>query len=273
MNYRHIYHAGNFADAHKHLILVMALNYLHQKEKGLFVLDAFAGIGLYDLNQPEPQKTGEYLAGIAKIMEQPAEHEDLVQFQKLVGLFWGGRQYAGSPVIAATLQRPQDRLVANELHPEDVETLRHHLRGFKNVKVTMDDAYQSIRAHIPPAERRGLILIDPPFEKPDEFEILVKQMDEWKKRWPTGCFAVWYPIKAGQPIRELHRAALNLGLNRTWVSEILLHPRERIGGLNGAGMLVFNTPFGLPEKMESLSDEFCKMLGQGQIENKYLINC
>jgi 23S rRNA (adenine2030-N6)-methyltransferase len=239
------------------------------------VLDAFAGIGLYDLTRVEPQKTMEFAAGIAKIMETPAKNEDLAAFQKLAGLFWGaqgggGNSYAGSPVLAATLLRDQDRLIANELHPEDVEMLRHHLRGFKNVRVTEEDAYQCIRASIPPQERRGIVLIDPPFEKPDEFEMLVKQMDEWKKRWATGIFMVWYPIKAGQPIKELHRAAQNLGLNRTWVSEILLQKRDTEGGLNGAGMLVFNTPFGLPERIAALSDELCSKMGQGKIESRYL---
>lgn len=271
MNYRHIYHAGNFADAHKHLILMMTLEYLQQKEKGLFVLDAFAGIGLYDLQSIEAQKTGEYLDGISKIMAEPAQNEDLLKFQKLINLFWGGQQYPGSPILAATLIRDQDRLVANELHPEDNETLKHHLRGFKDVYTTFEDAYQSIRAHIPPVERRGIVLIDPPFEKPNEFETLVKQMEEWKKRWSTGCFMVWYPIKAGQPIRELHNAATHLGLNRTWVSEILLRDRDASPGLNGAGILMFNTPFGIPERIDALAAEFCSKLGQGHIESKFLV--
>ncbi len=272
MNYRHIYHAGNFADVHKHLVFSMILDYLHQKDKGFLILDAFAGIGLYDLNRIEAEKTGEFLAGIAKIMETPTENPDLQSFQKLMHLFWAGKNYAGSPLIAAHLLRPQDRLIANELHPEDVETLRHNLRGFPKIKITTEDAYQSIRANIPPIERRGIVLIDPPFEKPDEFESLVKQMDEWKKRWSTGIFIIWYPIKAGQPIRNLHQAAENLGLNRTWVSEILLQKRDTIGGLNGSGLLVFNTPFGIPERVTDLSNELCSKLGQGWIENRYLIN-
>lgn len=272
MNYRHIYHAGNFADVHKHLVFSMILEYLHQKDKGMLVLDAFAGIGLYDFNRTEAQKTLEFESGIAKIMESPADNPDIRNFQKLINLFWAGKTYAGSPLIAAHLQRPQDRLIANELHPEDVETLRQNLRGFPKVKITSEDAYQSIRANIPPLERRGIVLIDPPFEKPDEFESLVKQMEEWKRRWATGIFMIWYPIKAGQPIRDLHSAAENLGLNRTWVSEILLQKRDRIGGLNGAGLLVFNTPFGIPERVTDLSNELCSKLGQGWIENRYLIN-
>lgn len=272
MNYRHIYHAGNFADVHKHLIMMMTLDYLQQKEKGMFILDAFAGIGLYNLASTEANKTGEYLEGIAKFMAEPAENADLLKFQKQINMFWGGQQYPGSPILAATMMRDQDRLIANELHPEDVETLRHHLRGFTNVRATDEDAYQSIRATIPPDERRGLVLIDPPFEKPDEFEILVKQMDEWKKRWPTGCYMIWYPIKAGQPIRELHAAAQNMDINRTFVSEILLRDRKATPGLNGAGILMFNTPFGLSERIEALSTELCQKLGQGHIENKFLVN-
>jgi 23S rRNA (adenine2030-N6)-methyltransferase len=272
MNYRHIYHAGNFADVHKHLVFSMILDYLHQKDKGLLILDAFAGIGLYDLTRTEAQKTNEFEAGIAKIMATPAQNPDILKFQKLIHLFWAGKTYAGSPLIAAHMLRTQDRLIANELHPDDFEELCHNLRGFSGVKITHEDAYQSIRANIPPVERRGIVLIDPPFERPDEFEYLVKQMQEWKKRWATGIFMIWYPIKAGQPIKELHNVAEGLGLNRTWVSEILLQKRDNVGGLNGAGLLVFNTPFGIPERMTNLSQELCGLLGQGWIENRNLIN-
>lgn len=271
MNYRHIYHAGNFADVHKHLIFVLALDYLQQKDKGLLLLDAFAGIGLYDLTRPEPQKTNEFLAGIAKVMATPAHNTDLARFQSVIRPFWEHGSYAGSPLLAAHLLRPQDRLIANELHPEDVESLREALSDYTHIKVTQDDAYQSIRAAIPPQERRGIVLIDPPFEKPDEFQTLIKQMGEWKKRWATGCFMIWYPIKAGQPISALHASARELGLHRTWVSEILIQKRDMPGGLNGAGMIVFNTPFGLPEKIEGLATELCQKMEQGWIENHYLV--
>ncbi len=271
MNYRHIYHAGNFADIHKHLILMLALSYLQQKDKGLMVLDAFAGTGLYDFNSIEAGKTGEYLEGVAKLMETPAQNPDLKQFQDMIAPLWALRHYAGSPVLCADLLRTQDRLIANELHPEDYATLRENLRHYKNVHVTQDDAYQSIRAHLPPAERRGLILIDPPFEQPDEFEKLVKQMAEWKKRFATGIFMIWYPIKADQPIKKLHEAAKDLDINRTWVSEILLQPRHVPGQLNGAGMLVFNTPYGLPERIEALAPELGDRIAHARIEN-FMLN-
>ena len=271
MNYRHIYHAGNFADVHKHLIFVLTLDYLQQKEKGLLVLDAFAGIGLYDLTRPEPQKTNEFREGIAKVMASAAHNPDLTRFQSVIQPFWDKTCYAGSPLLAAHLARPQDRVIANELHPEDVETLQESLANYASVRITQEDAYQSIRANIPPQERRGIVLIDPPFEKPDEFQTLIKQMQEWKKRWATGCFMIWYPIKAGQPIAALHKAATELGINRTWVSEYLLQKRDMTGGLNGAGLLIFNTPFGIPEKIEGLAQELCNKMEQGWIENRYLV--
>ena len=147
MNYRHIYHAGNFADVHKHLIFVLTLDYLQQKEKGLLVLDAFAGIGLYDLTRPEPQKTNEFREGIAKVMASAAHNPDLTRFQSVIQPFWDKTCYAGSPLLAAHLARPQDRVIANELHPEDVETLQESLANYASVRITQEDAYQSIRAN------------------------------------------------------------------------------------------------------------------------------
>jgi 23S rRNA (adenine2030-N6)-methyltransferase len=271
MNYRHIYHAGNFADIFKHLILHMVLGYMQQKEKGLFVLDAFAGLGLYDLSSIEASKTGEFREGVARIMAQPAQNPDIKTFQDIIAPNWAQQNYAGSPVLAAQMLRPQDRLVANELHPDDNPVLAHNLRGFSNTRVTMMDAYESIRANIPPAEKRGLVLIDPPFEKPDEFALLVKQMQEWKKRWATGCYIIWYPIKAGGQVQQLHKAAVDIGFHRTWVSEYLLQKRDMAGGLNGCGLLICNTPFGIPERVAALSPELSKLLGSGWVESRLLV--
>ena len=134
MNYRHIYHAGNFADVVKHLVLHMVLSYMQQKDKGLMVLDAFAGLGLYDLNSVEAGKTGEFEGGIAKLMARPAQNPDIKAFQEMVAQDWAQRLYAGSPLLAARLLRPQDRLVANELHPDDKPELAWNLRGLGNVQ-------------------------------------------------------------------------------------------------------------------------------------------
>lgn len=271
MNYRHIYHAGNFADVFKHVVMLLAVRHLQQKDKGLMLLDAFAGIGLYDLSREEAQKTEEYKGGIEAFMAGNVSNADLRDYRDLIAPFWAQRRYPGSPLCLASLRRAQDRVVANELHPKDGATLRSSLAGYEQTRVTTLDAYECIRAHIPPAERRGLVLIDPPFEKKDEFDLLTQQMQEWKKRWATGCYMIWYPIKAGPAVSALHNAAYDLGLNRTWVSEILLHPRQQEGTFNGCGLLVMNTPFQLPERVRALSGELSALLG-GRISDQYLRN-
>ena len=228
MNYRHIYHAGNFADIFKHLVFRMVLAYVQQKDKGAFILDAFAGIGLYDLASDQAQRTLEYEGGIGAFMKASFANDDLRAFQDLVRQDFALKLYAGSPVLAAKMLRSQDRLVANELHPEDLIDLRLNLKGTQNAAVTHLDAYESIRGHVPPKERRGIILIDPPFEKKEEFQLLVQQMAEWKKRWETGCYILWYPIKANAltQIDDLYAEAAALKINRTWVSEFMIRDRE-----------------------------------------------
>lgn len=269
MNYRHIYHAGNFADVFKHLLLIMATDYLSQKDKGMFLLDAFAGCGHYDLNRHEVGKTNEYLDGIERIMSVASLNPDLKAYQARIAPHWKARSYPGSPLLMAETLRPQDRLVANELHPDDYETLRFSLARFTQARITRMDAYECIRANIPPEERRGIVLIDPPFEKPNEFELLARQMWEWKKRWPTGCYMIWYPIKAGMPIAELHDEARDVGMNRTWVSEFLLNDRDQPGTLNGCGMLVFNTPFQMPERLTACSVELGALMN-GHVDSLWL---
>lgn len=271
MNYRHIYHAGNFADVFKHLILHMVLEYLQQKDKGLLVLDAFAGLGLYDLASTESGKTGEFLEGVARLMANPAQNTDIKAFQATIAADWAQQKYAGSPVLAARMLRAQDRLIANELHPDDNPVLAHNLRGFTNARATLLDAYESIRANIPPPEKRGIVLIDPPFEKPDEFALLVKQMGEWQKRWATGCYIIWYPMKAGGQVQQLHKAAENSGFHHVWVTEYLLQKRDTAGGLNGCGMLLFNTPYGIPERVAALAPELSQLMGAGWVESRWLV--
>lgn len=251
MNYRHIYHAGNFADVMKHLALCLILDHLRKKDAPFCVIDAHGGIGLYDLHADEAQKTKEYEGGIARFAPSNGAGDFGLYYDAVQKDLTQGR-YPGSPLLAARMLRPQDRLIANELHPVDVETLRGCLSGFRNARVTQMDAYECIRAHTPPAEKRGLVLIDPPFEKTDEFETLARQMQEWKKRFATGVYMLWYPIKANPAIAQMKRAAAALGLPRTWCVETLLHPAAQEGTFNGSGLIVFNAPYQMPERMEQL---------------------
>ncbi len=252
MNYRHVYHAGNFADVIKHIVLVLCLDYLQKKEGPLCIVDAHGGAGLYGLASEEAAKTREWERGIGRLESETAAPDDLKLYLDLVQEDLAARRYPGSPLLIARRLRPQDRLIANELHEPSFEALRSVLAPFGNARATRMDAYECIRAHIPPKERRGLVLIDSPFEEKDEFETLVRQMHQWKKRWATGVFLVWYPIKARSPAAAFKDAATELGLPRTWSVETLIYPPGRAITLNGCGVIVLNAPYTVPERIEAL---------------------
>ncbi len=252
MNYRHIYHAGNFADVIKHLVMVMCIDYLKRKDAPFCVIDAHGGCGLYDLSSEQAEKTGEWKDGIGRLDGMADIPADLALYLDALKKDRAQKRYPGSPMIAGRMVRSMDRVIANELHPEDQKTLRTVMGPKKNVRVTHLDAYECIRANLPPAERRGLVLIDPPFEAKDEFQTLIRQMKEWKKRWPTGIFLIWYPIKAHLPVKELKESAALLGLPDTWAIDILKYPADQPETFNGSGLILFNAPFQIPERIAAL---------------------
>ena len=252
LSYQHGYHAGNFADVLKHIVLLLCLDYLQKKEGPLCVLDAHGGAGLYDVRSEEAAKTGEWERGIGSLQGRTGAPGDLQLYLDAVRDDLAEGRYPGSPLLVARSLRPQDRMIANELHEPTLETLRSTLGPFRNARTMKLDAYEYIRAHTPPGERRGLVLIDPPFEEKDEFETLVRQMPQWKKRWAAGVFLLWYPIKAHLPVAALKEAARNLGLRRTWSAETLILPRSQPETLNGCGVIVFNAPYTVPERVEAL---------------------
>lgn len=270
MNYRHAYHAGNFADVMKHLCVALILDRMMEKEAPLFVLDAHGGIGLYDLHGTQAQKTGEWADGIGRFDNASGYPDDFALYYNALKDDLRQGRYPGSPLQIARMLRPKDRLIANELHPEDFETLRQTMRGFKGGKITHLDAYEAIRANIPPAEKRGLVLIDPPFEKRDEFEVLCRQMGEWKRRFATGVFALWYPIKAHLPIDAMQEAAREAAFPRTWCVETFRHPRDTLDSFNGSGLLVFNAPYMLPERMEALLPFLTARMGLYATESHWI---
>ena len=252
MNYRHVYHAGNFADVLKHIVLLLCLDYLQKKEGPLCVIDAHGGAGVYDLRSEESSKTREWERGIGRLQNRPAAPDDLELYLSLLRDDLQTGRYPGSPLLIARRLRPQDRLIANELHEPTFEALGHNLAPFKNARALRMDAYDCIRAHIPPKKRRGLVLVDPPFEKKDEFETLARQMRQWKKRWETGVFMLWYPVKAHLPVAALRDTARSLAFRRTWWAEMLILPRDRPETLNGCGVIIFNAPHTVPERVEAL---------------------
>ncbi len=245
----------------KHLTLALTIDYFTKKETPFCVIDAHGGLGFYNLQSVEAEKTGEWKDGIGKFQDNAHNNEDFNLYFNLIKADLMQGFYAGSPIIASRLMRPQDRLIVNELHPDDYQTLSSNMRSFKNTYVSNLDAYEYIRANIPPKEKRGIVLIDPPFEKKDEFTKLIQQMDEWKKRFEKGVFVLWYPIKEHLDVAGLKDAAKHLNLPRTWCFETLINPRAQIGTFNGSGLIVFNTPFTVPERMAALCPILQSRLG------------
>lgn len=260
MNYRHIYHAGNFADVIKHIGLLLCVDYLRRKEGGLCFIDAHAGAGRYDLQSEEAGKTGEWRKGVGLLADRADAPADVAAYLDAIREDLREGHYPGSPLLIARNLRPQDRLIASELHPETFDALKASLAPFARARAMAMDAYQCVRAHIPPSERRGLVLVDPPFEKKDEFETLARQMAQWKKRWARGVFLMWYPIKAHLPVEALKRAAREVGFARTFVLEALVGPRDAPLTLNGCGLILFNAPYTVPERLEAVCDHLERAL-------------
>jgi 23S rRNA (adenine2030-N6)-methyltransferase len=260
MNYRHEYHAGNFADVVKHATAALILSYLKSKDKPFCVLDTHAGAGRYDLAAEAANKTGEWRSGIGRLWGQAGLPPDLAPYlaaiRRLNRAGAGSlRWYPGSPRLARILLRPGDRLVATELHPVEAQALQREFAGDKQVTVKRMDGYQALKAFLPPAERRGLVLIDPPFEATDEFERLAKGLKEGHRRWSQGIFALWYPIKDAAPVRAFHEAVAATGIRRITVAEMLIRPALDATRLNGCGMLLINPPW-------TLGDELGRLLAQ-----------
>lgn len=258
MNYRHIYHAGNFADVLKHAVLTLLIRYLQKKEAAFRVLDTHAGIGLYDLSSAEAQKTGEWQSGIGKLVDAalPADAAALLEpYLSVVRQFnpkGGVTKYPGSPALARGLFRPQDRLSAIELHPEDRGALARLFEGDHQVRVTELNGWLTLNAHLPPKEKRGLVLVDPPFEQEGEYERLVSGLKQGYRRFPGGMFCLWYAIKKGAPIVSFHQALKDLEIRKMLCAELTIMSDRETTGLNGSGLVIVNPPYTLKDQLSVL---------------------
>lgn len=267
MNYRHIFHAGNFADVFKHALLALMVEYLTRKEKPFFVLDTHAGLGAYDLDSAEARRTGEADAGIGRVLaaeSPPAELTPYLDIVRAMAAVGPGRRYPGSPRVARALMRPQDRLVAVELHPDDAAVLKAEFGRDRQVKVVHLDGYTALKAYVPPKERRGLVLVDPPFEKTDEFATLVETVAEAHRKWPTGTYALWYPLKGGGQVPAFHGALANADLGDVLAVELTLALPGPDNRLSGTGLAVVNPPWLLEEQAQTLLPWLAQNLSDGK---------
>jgi 23S rRNA (adenine2030-N6)-methyltransferase len=252
LSYRHAFHAGNFADVFKHAVLALLVEALGQKPKPFFFLDTHAGAGRYDLASPRARSHPEFQDGIGRVWGRAAgAPPELAPYLEAVRALnpacSGGRAplrfYPGSPRIARHLLRPGDRMALCELHPTDHGHLAAELAGDPQVGVHHRDGYEALKALLPPPERRGLVLIDPAFERRDEWARLADGLAIAGRRWPTGVLAAWYPRYAGAPVANLQRRVAASGAGKVLVAELDVLPEDSPGGLNGAGMLIVNPPW------------------------------
>ncbi|HKJ63563.1 MAG TPA: 23S rRNA (adenine(2030)-N(6))-methyltransferase RlmJ [Hyphomicrobiales bacterium] len=269
MNYRHAYHAGNHGDVLKHIVMTRVLAHLAKKDKPFRVIDAYAGTGLYALDGVEAGKTREWEGGIGKLAEPFAPEIEalLTPFRQIIAALnpeGGTRLYPGSPEIALRMMRPRDALIANELHPEDSDLLASNYAHDPRVTVTQLDAAASVKGNCPPPERRGLVLLDPPYEQLGEAEKAAKMLEAGLRRFSTGIFMLWYPVKAKGEEDLLAEAARTLGVAGTLKVEMRVREPFRQGGLAGSGLIIVNTPWKLNEELSLILPALGSRLGIGE---------
>ena len=262
MNYQHAFHAGNFADVHKHVVLARVLTHLRAKPGAFRVIDTHAGAGRYDLFAPEPARSGEWRDGIARVWEAAVQQKLGPPVSELLAPYLDAiaacnpdgslRCYPGSPLVALHLLRPQDRLIACELEPRSAAALAGTLRGERRAKALVLDGWMAIGAYVPPKERRGLVLVDPPFEEASDFMRLSEALATSHRKWPTGIYMLWYPIKTRAAPDALSRRLQGLSITKVLRCEIMLGPPRAEAGLIGSGLIVVNPPFTLEADLRAL---------------------
>jgi 23S rRNA (adenine2030-N6)-methyltransferase len=274
MNYRHAFHAGGFADVIKHIVLVRILLYLQEKPAAFRVIDTHAGAGLYDLTGDEARRSGEWLTGIARLMQARFSDAALPLVERYLDIVRAFnspgdlKAYPGSPLIARAMLRPQDRLTACEVEPNTRKRLIDALRRDTQARVVDLDGWTALPAFVPPNERRGLVLIDPPFEAKDEFERLADGFSEAYAKWPTGSYLLWYPVKSRRATDELarhvaHAVAASTPPGKCLRLEFSVAPQTAGAGLTSAGLLIVNPPWTLTGELKAILPELEKPLGQG----------
>lgn len=255
LSYRHSFHAGNHADVVKHIVQSLILDALKQKDKPFVYHDTHSGVGRYDLQDERSEKTGEYKQGIARIWQRDDIPADIASYIDAIKALNDGdtlRYYPGSPKVARTQLREQDRMVLTELHPSDFPLLLQEFRGDRQVRIYKEDAFARLKASLPPKERRGVVLIDPPYELKHEYMDVVKAIQESYKRWATGTYAIWYPVVYRENIDKMIQGLENLGIRKILQIELGVEPDTDERGMTASGMIVINPPWKLESQMQAI---------------------
>ncbi|GLQ92070.1 23S rRNA (adenine(2030)-N(6))-methyltransferase RlmJ [Dyella acidisoli] len=274
MNYRHAYHAGNFADVLKHSVLFALIQALKAKDTPFALIDTHAGSGCYALDSEEAGKTGEYREGITRLLFPDLQRSEQTPLPPLLrhwldailalpGNEHGLKLYPGSPLQAALTMRATDSVQLCELHPEEVSRLRELFHHDHRVHVHHRNGYEALKALLPPKEKRGLVLIDPPYEAQDsEFRLIEAALQTALQRWPNGIYAVWYPIKLRSQSQPFLRWLQRCGARRVLQAELLVHPDDSPLRLNGSGMAIINAPWNLHQVLHEPLQAMARLLSQ-----------
>ncbi len=266
MNYRHAFHAGNFADVFKHVMLTAIIGRLCEKPRPVSYVETHAGAGFYRLDSAEAQRSGEASGGIGRLSGYRARHPVLARFMSLVAALPENRQalraYPGSPLVAAGATRAGDRLFLAELEPDAAGNLARLFRHDARVAVHHRDGYEALGGLLPPSPRAGLLLVDPPYEAPDDFQRVVKGLALARQRWPEGVLAAWYPIKHQRELSRFYRDLAGIPGESVLRAELTVRPADNAAGLNGCGMVVVDPPWGIDDQLDPLLAElgslFCE---------------
>ncbi|HEY0199911.1 MAG TPA: 23S rRNA (adenine(2030)-N(6))-methyltransferase RlmJ [Rhodanobacter sp.] len=276
MNYRHAYHAGNFADVHKHTVLFALIEALKTKPNPFCVIDTHAGSGCYALDGREAGKTGESKDGISRLLF-PDMHGDTAQSGNVPPLLrrWldsilalpgneeGLKLYPGSPLQIANALRAQDSAQLCELHPEEAARLQELFHRDPRIHAHRRNGYEALKALTPPKEKRGLVLIDPPYEAQEaEYKLIEQALKSALLRWPTGVYAVWYPIKLRSQVQPFLRGLSRSGAKRVLRAELMLHPDDSPLRLNGSGMVILNAPWKLDDALRDSLRAMARLLSK-----------
>ncbi|MFM2484591.1 23S rRNA (adenine(2030)-N(6))-methyltransferase RlmJ [Celerinatantimonas yamalensis] len=267
LSYRHSFHAGNYADVLKHVTLQQILIYLTQKNKPVHYIDSHAGAGGYQLTSKQAEKTGEYQLGIGKLFEQTDKPALLQDYCQLVRSFNSEhsqrlKHYPGSPWIAAQCLREQDKLFLYELHPQDHLMLSELFASDRRVKIGNSDGFKGTLVHVPPVSRRGLVLIDPPYEVKTDYDKVVTLIEQVHKRFATGCIALWYPVVERWRINALEQAIKATGIANVQLFELAQQRDTAQFGMTASGMIVVNPPWTLKSQLEGVLPYLSELLGQ-----------
>jgi 23S rRNA (adenine2030-N6)-methyltransferase len=275
MNYSHAFHAGNFADVMKHIVLTRLVQYLQKKDAAFRVIDTHAGIGRYDLTGEIAKRSPEWVDGIGRLLKTPLPQKAQALAEPYLKVIaemnpgGGVETYPGSPLLVRKLFRPQDRLSALELHPEYVKRLGALFEGDVQVRVIHLDGWLALNAHVPPKEKRGLVLVDPPFEEKGEFDRMIDGLVKGHKKFANGIYALWYPLKDTRAVHDFISGLHATGIPKMLRAEVSVRAASNPPRLHGSGMILVNPPFTLEGELRVLLPALAQLLGDpGQGRHK-----